>query len=198
MKEQDAIQRMKRGDITGLETLVAQYQVKAVRAAMLITRDKALAEDVVQSTFIRMYERIHLFDESRSFAPYLMRSVANAAIQAVRQQQRTLSLNAPIGNTEGATFEEMLLDRQPLPLDAVEFVEQKEAVRDALDQLSPEQRAAIVMRYYLNMSESDMSDALDTPTGTIKWRLYQARKRLKGLLERALFSPSTIGGSKNG
>jgi hypothetical protein len=53
MEEQEAIARLKRGDIGGLEALVRKHQVQAVRTAYLITRDRALAEDIVQTAFLR-------------------------------------------------------------------------------------------------------------------------------------------------
>jgi RNA polymerase sigma-70 factor (ECF subfamily) len=67
--EASAIQQMKRGDIHGLEYLVDKYQVKAVRAAYLITQDVQQAEDVVQDVFVRIFQRINQFDESKPFAP---------------------------------------------------------------------------------------------------------------------------------
>ena len=110
-----------------------------------------------------------------------MRSVTNAAIQAAKKQERSLSLDNEVN--ESTTFEDLLMDEDASPAQQMEDKEQRELIREALDALSPEQRAAVVMRYYLDMSERDMADELDTPTGTIKWRLHQARKRLKGLLQ---------------
>jgi RNA polymerase sigma factor (sigma-70 family) len=76
-----------------LETLVSYYQVKAVRTAYLVTHDEAMAEDVVQEAFVRIYQRIHGFDESRPFETYLMRSVINGALNAVRRQRRSVPLD---------------------------------------------------------------------------------------------------------
>jgi len=86
MLDTTAIRRLKNGDIGGLETLITRYQVKAVRTAFLIVHDEQLAEDIVQDAFIRIYQRIRGFDESRPFEPYLMRSVVNLALNTVRQQ----------------------------------------------------------------------------------------------------------------
>ncbi|MGJ3239076.1 MAG: sigma-70 family RNA polymerase sigma factor [Anaerolineae bacterium] len=100
------------------------------------------------------------------------------------QKQQPLSLHAPAG--DDITFEELLVDDNPSPDALLESDENTQLVRDALDQLSPEQRAAVVMRYYLDMSESDMAKALDTPKGTVKWRLHAARRQLKRLLNSVL------------
>ena len=64
MDEHQAILSLKRGQIQALEYLVEVYQVKAMRAAFLITNDQKLAEDLVQEAFLRAYECIHQFDES--------------------------------------------------------------------------------------------------------------------------------------
>jgi len=187
LDEQTAIRRMKRGDISGLAVLVKRYEVRAVRTAYLITHDRALAEDVVQNTFLRIYQRIDQFDDQRPFAPWFMRSVANAAIQAARKQQRVLSLDASAPNAADAhvTFADMLPDPTPGPDAAAEMAELRGAVWDALTRLSPEQRAAVVLRYYLGLSDDEMSDKLDCAPGTVRWRLHAARKQLRALLGHA-------------
>ena len=93
MYDTRAIRRLKHGDIGGLEILMQQYQVKAARAAFLITHDESVAQDVVQETFIRICERIRQFDESRPFEPYLIRSVIHAALNAVRVSGKFTSLD---------------------------------------------------------------------------------------------------------
>ncbi len=82
LDERTAISQMQRGDIRGLDTLMRAYQVRALRAAHLITHDLPLAEDIVQSAFIRAYERIEQFDDTRPFGPWFLRSVVNSATTA--------------------------------------------------------------------------------------------------------------------
>jgi RNA polymerase sigma-70 factor (ECF subfamily) len=66
MEERSAIERLKQGDIGGLEVLVRRYQARAVQAAYLIVRDRSLAEDVAQDAFVRAYEGFGRFDEVAS------------------------------------------------------------------------------------------------------------------------------------
>lgn len=189
LNERTAIRQMKRGDIAGLAVLVKRYEVKAVRTAYLITQDRALAEDVVQSTFLRLYQRAGQFDDRRPFAPYLLRSVANAAIQAAQRRERDLPLDAPVGAPTGGdtaiTFADLLPDVAPGPDDEVEQEELRAAVWEALEKLSPGQRAAIVLRYFADLSDEEMSDALEVAPGTVRWRLHAARKQLRVLLYHA-------------
>ncbi len=181
MEEQEAIARIKRGDIGGLESLVRRYQVQAVRAAYLIVRDRETAEDIVQSAFLRVYERIHQFDAGRPFGPWFLRSVVNDAVKAATRRQRQVPLEVG-SESEEASLADLLADPNPGPADLVEAAETRQAVLAALDRLPPAQRAAIVLRYYLGLSEAEMADELACPPGTVKWRLHAARKRLRSLL----------------
>jgi len=185
LNEKTAIKRMQRGDISGLAALVQRYEIEAVRTAYLITRDKALAEDVVQSTFLRTYQRIDQYDTARPFAPWFMRSVVNAAIQVTKRRQRDLSLDDAVpGTGKDVTFADLLPDHAPSPADEAETAELRQTIWEALGQLSPEQRATVVLRYYLDFSDDEISTQLRITPGTVRWRLHAARKQLKGLLWR--------------
>jgi RNA polymerase sigma-70 factor (ECF subfamily) len=175
MDERQAIARLKAGDIAALDTLVELFYVRAVRAAFLVTRDRPLAEDVVQTAFLRAYERIAQFDSARPFAPWFLRVVVNDAVKAVTRRP-TLALDAI------EVAESTLLDPGPDPLRRLEQAETEAAVQAALDALPPEQRAAIVLRYYLGLTEPQIAAAQAVPPGTVKWRLHAARRRLRGLL----------------
>jgi RNA polymerase sigma-70 factor (ECF subfamily) len=181
MTEAEAIAVLRQGNIAGLAFLVRRYQVRAVRAAYLITRDLALAQEVVQDTFLRVYERIHQFDPQRPFAPWFFRIVTNDAIKAAKRGRRTVSLERP---EEGGTasLEDVLPDKRPAPAEEVASAQLREQVWEALGQLNPKQRAAVVLRYYLDMGEAEMAVKLSIAPGTVKWHLHTARERLRTLL----------------
>jgi RNA polymerase sigma-70 factor (ECF subfamily) len=172
-----AIRRLKRGDIGGLECLIARYQGKALRTAFLSTHDEPTAEDVVQDVFVPFYQRAECFDESRPFEPYFMRSVVNVALNFMEREKKGHSF------AEGDTSElEDLLEQAASVEEQVEFNTLKWQLLEVLAELPPRQRAVIVQRYYLEMSEKEMSAALDAPRGTVKWLLNAARTRLRSLL----------------
>lgn len=178
--EREAIEQLKRGNIDALELLVRRCQVKAVRAAYLITQDTRLAEDIVQESFLNAYAHIHQFDPSRRFEPWFLRSVVNASLKAVQRSRRSLSLDTDA--PEEVDFAAMLVDDLPNPEELAEQDEIREQVRAALQQLSPRQRAAVVQRYFLELSEQQMAEALESPPGTVKWLLNAAREKLRGIL----------------
>ena len=173
MDERRAIERLKRGDIGGLETLVREHQTRTMRAAYLICRDRALAEDVVQDAFLKAYEKIDRFDESRPFGPWFIKVVVNDAIKAASRRERTVRYQE--GKEDAVA---LLVDTEAGPEEVAEEAEERCRVWAALEKLPPAQRAAVVQRYYLGMSEAEMSDGGTPPPGTIKWRLHAARKSL--------------------
>ena len=185
MDEKQAIAHLKQGEVNGLEVLVHLYQVQAVRAACMVAGDLALAEDIVQDAFIRAGARIDQFDEKRPFGPCFLRSVVNDAIKAANRQKRIISLESVDCEEAGG-----LIDPAPLPEERFDSAETSQAIWKAISQLSPDERAAIVLRYYLDMSETEMANELNRPAGTIKWWLFAARKRLEKLLRP--FRPSRI------
>jgi RNA polymerase sigma-70 factor (ECF subfamily) len=181
-KESEAVARMRRGDIGGLEVLVRRHQGRAVRAAHLIVGERPLAEDVVQDAFVRAFERIGSFDAERRFGPWFMRIVLNGAIDAASRGRRRTSREAPLDGALGAEGTAEPADREALPDELAERGDLRERVLEALSGLPPTQRAAVVQRYYLGMSEAEMAEGGSSPPGTIKWRLHAARKRLSELL----------------
>jgi RNA polymerase sigma-70 factor (ECF subfamily) len=178
MDDLEAIRRLKRGDIGGLEILVARHQSKAIRVAALIVGDEQTAEDVTQDIFLKIFKHIGRFDESRPFEPYLMRSVVHAARDAAQKTSKWQSLDTEEGEQ---TIEHLITHAES----AESQVEQKQLegeMLEALLKLSPRQRAVVVQRYYLGLSEKEMSEEMDIVPGTIKWLLNAARTRLRDLL----------------
>lgn len=181
MDESSAISRLKQGDLTGLERLVDQYQVRAVHAAYLILFDRTLAEDVAASVFVKVVEHVHQFDEARPFAPWFFRIVVNDALKLANQQKRSVSLEDLDDST--AQLAKWLTDPALQPEQLLEQKQIRENILSAIQSLPVDQRAVIVMRYFLEMSEADMSIKMERPLSTIKWWLRDARKRLQNLLE---------------
>ncbi len=176
MDEQQAIQRLKRGDIDALEYLVRQHQVKAVRTSYLITNDLALAEDIVQDSFLQAFRGIHRFDASRPFEPWFLKSVVNASLKALQKTSRETRL------PEDETAFADLAAQIDSVVTQVEAAEDQRQVRQAMQKLSARQRAVIVQKYFLEMSEAEMASESGVALGTVKWLLNAARTRLREVL----------------
>jgi RNA polymerase sigma-70 factor (ECF subfamily) len=168
--ESQALEELAGGHIGGLETLVRLHQSRAIGVAFQITGDRQTAEDMVADAFVTVYERIGQFDPRRPFAPWFYRIVVNNALKAVRGRGK---------HTNG----EEGLYQQPSAAISPEAsaVQQEEAsaMADAISGLPTKQRAAIVLMYYLDMSEVEIATTMGVPRGTVKWRLHAARHRLQ-------------------
>jgi RNA polymerase sigma-70 factor (ECF subfamily) len=127
-------------------------------------------------------DRIHQFDEERPFGPWFFRIIVNDAIKAAKKQKRVTSLEEQL-DEPAADLAEWLTDPALKPEPLMEQKEMRESILKAMQRLTPEGRAVIVMRYFLDMSEADMSAKMERPVSTIKWWLRDARQRLRHLLE---------------
>lgn len=183
MDEHEAIRRLKSGKIDGLEALVMRYQTQALRAANMILHDRSRAEDIVQGAFIRVYRQIGTFDPARAFRPWFMRMVVNEALRATTGRA-DLSLDKPVHalDDEGE-LGEWFPDDTAGPEGLAETSQVRQAVWEALEQLLPQERAVITLRYYLDYSEQEMAETLNCAAGTVKWRLHEARKHLRTILQ---------------
>lgn len=176
-----AIDSLNLGDLTGLNVLIERYQLRAVRSAYLIVRERSLAEDIVQEAFVQLVRKIHKFDKNRPFAPWFLRCVINDALKATKRQKRWVSLDEA-ESVQSVELFATLTDLQPNPEEQAINAETYREVWQALERLTLEQRAVIVLKYYLGCSEVEMSATLQRPAGTVKWLLHAARKRLQSLL----------------
>jgi RNA polymerase sigma factor (sigma-70 family) len=182
--EAEAIRELKQGKICGLKTLVDLHQQFAVYIAAMITRDRQMAEDVVSECFLTVYDRIDQFDENRPFRPWFYRIVVNAALKMVEANSRF----TPFEDTLYGDLEERRwLDVAENPGYYLSISSKKseivQAVREAISELTPRQRAVIVLRYYLDMSEGEISERLGIPKGTVKSRASAAILRMRKLLQ---------------
>ena len=180
MDDDHAIALLKSGDLSGLEPLIERYSLRALRTSVLIVQDAELAEDVVQQAFLDAAAKIRQLNSDR-FGGWFLTIVVRSAIKAAKKQARLISLEED-EDGQIRRLGEWLIDNRPSPEEVVVSAQFREDVWKALAQLPPELRAAVTMRYYLEMSEIDITRATGSPLSTIKWRLYAARQKLRGLL----------------
>ncbi len=180
--EDIAIQLLKRKNVTGLEALVKKYQLPAIRAAYLIVRNRETAEDIVQQVFIRIFERIEQYDAKRPFSPWFFRIVVNDAVKSITREREAVPIDIFSEHEMDIKMSNVTIEFSN-PEDTQQKNEIYEKMWEAIGDLSPEQRATFVMKYYFSLSLSEMSAQLKTPVSTLKWRLLAARKRLRQLLK---------------
>jgi RNA polymerase sigma-70 factor (ECF subfamily) len=160
------IERWRAGDRDAFEEVMDRYGLRLLRTARLILRDEALAEDAIQETFLKAWQRIgSLHDDDPG--PWLTRIAMNESISAYRRRHRFQALTERFGRLGGARREVSSEARLDLA--------------HALDQLTAEQRAAIALHYYQDLSVDQTARALKVPVDTMKSRLKTALRRLREL-----------------
>jgi RNA polymerase sigma-70 factor (ECF subfamily) len=160
------IERWRAGDRDAFEEVMDRYGLQLLRTARLILRDEALAEDAIQETFLKAWQRIgSLRDEDPG--PWLTRIAMNESISTYRRRHRFQALTERFGRLGGSKPEvssEAHLD-----------------LAHGLDQLSADQRAALALHYYQDLSVEETARMLKVPVDTIKSRLKTALRRLREL-----------------
>jgi RNA polymerase sigma-70 factor (ECF subfamily) len=159
------------GSEADLEALFRRHWPRAYRAAFLIVHDHAAAEDIAQEAFLSAVRHLDRFDRKRRFGPWLAAIVANRAIDwaRARASRRESGLEPP----------EIPVPTEP-PRDRY-----SEEVLAALEKLSPEHRAVVVLRYVLEYTPGEIARALELPRGTVNSRLRRGLDSLETSLKEA-------------
>src|SRR5262245_24573069 len=156
------------GSGSDLEALFKLHWPRAYRAAYLVCRDAAAAEDIAQESFLAAVRALDRFDRRRPFGPWLHRIVVNRAIDWSRA--RAL-------RSEVALYEPAAGAEQALPSG------NSHTVASALASLSPEHRAVIVLRHLLEYTPGEIAELLDLPRGTVNSRLRRGLDELGARIE---------------
>jgi RNA polymerase sigma-70 factor (sigma-E family) len=149
----------------GLEGLYRAHAPEALRLAYLLTGERPLAEDLVQDAFVKVLGRFHDLRNRDAFWWYLRRTIVNLARSQFRRRR-----------VERAWFERQRPD-EGVP--AGDDLAERDRLQRALMTLRPEQRAAIVLRYYEDLSEADTAQALGVAVGTVKSMVSRGMERLR-------------------
>jgi RNA polymerase sigma-70 factor (ECF subfamily) len=166
--DEELVARSLGGDTEAFGVLVLRYRAVVTGVAYRIAGDAALADDVAQETFIRLWSKLAAFRPEGNLKGWVCRIAANLTIDALRRQKPTtdisqLALAAGGKGPEGAVLSS----------------ERATQVRAALMRLPVDSRTVLVLREYEGLSYQEIADALRVPLGTVKSRLNDARRRLK-------------------
>ena len=168
--ERKLIGAAKRGSREAFGELFALHWARVHRAAFLIVRDRAAAEDIAQEAFIAALRHLDGFDSRRPLGPWLNRIVVNRSIDWTRAIRLRGEVRAD------PWLEDSALAAEPGPDSRAP--ELSEELMVALGRLSVDRRAVVVMRYLLEYTPAEIAAALDLPTGTVNSRLRRALDQL--------------------
>jgi RNA polymerase sigma-70 factor (sigma-E family) len=148
----------------------------ALRVAYLLTGDRALAEDLMQEAFVRVLGRFRDLRNGDAFWWYLRRTIVNLSNSHFRRLR--------VERAHLARERSTVLGMAEIGAAAVTDVEERERMRAALAGLRPQQRAAIVLRFYEDLSEAETADILGCAVGTVKSMVSRGMASLRGELTR--------------
>lgn len=148
-----------------------EHSTKAYRTAFILTRDHFLAEDIVQESFFRAYKFRSRLRSDEPFGPWFAKIVLNVARTFYARRR----VDSPMD----------LAEEMPALSAAIGAADLRVDLALALNRLDRRQLEVILLRYYLDYSETQMAEALAVPKGTIKSRLSHARQRLAEVLDQA-------------
>jgi RNA polymerase sigma-70 factor, ECF subfamily len=158
------------GSEEALEALYRRHWPIAHRAAYLVVRDEAAAEDIAQEAFLAAVRSLNRFDRRRPFAPWLHRIVVNRAIDWGRAKRLRGELSPDPESHPDALGGAPSRDRRSTPI--------SDDVGEALAALDPQRRGIVVLRYLLEFTPGEIAAALDIPRGTVNSRLRRALDEL--------------------
>ena len=161
------------GDRQALETLVARFDGYVFGVALLTLGDRSDAQDAAQEALIKAMRGLKGFKGESAFNTWLYRVTVNTCRDFQRRQSRRRE--TPLYDAPSP----VLTDG---PLHATLKRERRQAVWTAVRALEPALRDVVIMRYYLNMSGTEIAELTGAPLGTVYWRLHKARDVLASLL----------------
>ncbi|MBN2561611.1 MAG: RNA polymerase sigma factor [Phycisphaerae bacterium] len=158
--------------------LVERYSQDLYKFVARFVRGAATADDVVQETFVQVYQAAAGFDSSRRFRPWLFTIAANKARDHLRGTSRkkevSLSIGSPSDDAQDVSYLDFLSDASVAPTDVLEANERRDAVRDIVTRMPDHLREVLVLGYYHHFPYKEIAEVLSVPLGTVKSRLHAA------------------------
>jgi RNA polymerase sigma-70 factor, ECF subfamily len=166
------------GNEDAIATLIRQYEGSVFRLALSIVGDTAEANEITQDTFIAALRALPTYEEQKSFKAWLFAITVNQSRSRLRKRKALERLKASLTTLFRVEFQ-----KQTLPEETVIQNEKEAALWNSLHQMDEKHRIVVVLRYFHDLSVTEISEILAIHEGTVHSRLHKARERLKSALE---------------
>ena len=183
LTDQEVVLLARSGREAAYRELIRRYERPVFALLFRMLRDRELAEDLSQETFIKALNAIESYRPEFKFSSWIFKIANNAAIDHLRRRELdTLSLD---GSPHAETPEAMQATalqigaRQETPLDTVEAKELGSEIEAAIGRLRPEYRSCILLRHVEGRAYEEIAEILDLPLGTVKTYIHRARNELR-------------------
>jgi RNA polymerase sigma-70 factor (ECF subfamily) len=177
-----AVERARSGDSDAFRVLVEQHSRAIFRLAFRMTGNEQDAEDVVQETFLRAYKQLDKYEARSSFSTWLFRIASNYSLDLIRMRKRHEDRRER-GAEEEKDILQTIPGNTPGPDRIVYSSQVQDRVNEALNELSPQERTAFVLRHFEGMSIDEIGEALGTGTNATKHSIFRAVQKLRKSLE---------------
>lgn len=174
------LQRAKEGDRKAFEEIYQLYHRRIYNAVYGMLGDADDAQDVTQDVFIRLHDALPTLRADEAFSTYLYRIALNLCRDRARRKKRVRfqSMDTPRSGDDGDMEPMEFPDAGKLPEEQLTGDELQRRVREAVETLSDDHKAVIIMHHFQGMEVNDIANILDVPSGTVKSRLARGREQL--------------------
>ena len=158
------------GDMKAFEELVNRYQRPLFNAALRMVHNMEDAEDITQSVFVKAYEKLDTYNPQYKFFSWVYRMTINESINFINREKRKTALTKDTPASDKGPEEEYY------------DMETEQGLYAAMEKLTPEYQAVIVLRHFHSFSYQEISDVVGVSEKTVKSRIYSARQVLREIL----------------
>lgn len=197
-REQEAavIQAVLDGDVNAYEALVKEYEKNVYNLALRMTGNSEDAADMAQEAFIKAYNSLTAFRGDSKFSVWLYRIVSNVCLDFLRSRSRKQTVSLSTENDDGEEVELDIADETHSPEQLLDRSLTRDAVRRGLAALPPDHREILLLREIQGLSYEEIADVLGLEAGTVKSRIFRARKKLCSFLIKDGNIPEFVSSSK--
>lgn len=197
-QEEKIIARVLGGDTDAFEALVTEYEKNVYHLALKMTGNTEDAADLSQEAFIKAFHSLSSFRGDSKFSVWLYRIVSNVCLDFLRRRSRRQTVSLSMEDEDGEEAQLDIPDERQAPELLLEKSMTREAVRRGLAQLPPEPRQILLLREIQGLSYEEIASVLGIESGTVKSRIFRARKKLCAFLLADGNIPDYISSSKQG
>ena len=176
------VRKVLQGDVNAFEKLVTEYEKGVYAIAQRMTGNPEDAADMTQETFIKAYNSLQSFRGDSKFSVWLYRIASNVCLDFLRSRNRKPTVSLSVEDDEGEETQLDVADESHSPELLLERSLTRDAVRRGLQALPPDYRQILLLREIQGLSYEEIADVLRIEVGTVKSRIFRARKRLCAFL----------------
>jgi RNA polymerase sigma-70 factor (ECF subfamily) len=172
------------GDDDAFAVLVQLHQTTVYNIAYRMAGQRDVAQSLAQETFLRAFKALDTFDLNRPFGPWLHRIATNLSINWVKRARLpTVSIETPSKFDEAEPEPMDIPDSSAEPAGRFAHTEMQAELRQAIMSLPADYRSVIELRHFQELNYEEIANSLTIPVGTVKTRLFRARRMLRDRLE---------------